>query len=521
MSRRLRGEAWALVAILALGAALRLYAIGRHGLWQDEIGSVFHARAPGSLLDPLSGHAPLYYLALGAWLDLGQHVPGGQAEGSEGWVRSLSAVFGLLLVVAVHRAARSDFGPDLALLAAFFAAASPVLVWASREARAYSLLNLCVFAAWRAALRAQASGRLLHWTAYSVAATAALYTHYYAPFLLVAVAAAWLVTARPRGVAGMLPFVVATLVAVAAFAPWLPLMLRGQQGLETLFWEIRGDATRNTFPLKTFLVLLGRSDPAHAFGAMLEALVPGRFTWASLLVLAPMLGAAWRWGRRERRTRRLLAWGALAVVPLLLVLVASQWKALLVGSRYVTLASACLSAIGAAAAALLGGRRAAAVVGCFGAASLLAVQPLYRVPPSEIREATRYLDGHSAPGDCVGVVSNKAFCYTYYARQPRPVYDLPWEVPAVGRRVERSSSLHDRGVRPEDVPAIASFFSACRTTWILYNEETSWGVDMGASVLRRGLLGSGFRILEERRFTDTRLEAYVPAGAGTGGPHPR
>jgi len=241
----------------------------------------------------------------------------------------------------------------------------------------------------------------------------------------------------------------------------------------------------------------------------------------SLLVLLPMLAAAWGWGRRERRTRRLLAWGALAVVPLLLALAASQWQALLVGSRYVTLTSACLSAFGAAAVAFPGRRRGQALVAAFGAAVLFGVQPLYRVPPSEIREATWYLDERSAPGDCVGVVSNKAFCYTYYARRPRPVYDLPWDVPAVGRRVGIGSSLHDRGVRPEDVPALASFFGACRTTWILYNEETSWGVDMGASVLKRGLLHSGFRLLEERRFTDTRLEAYAPAGAGDGGPHSR
>ncbi|NJN84367.1 MAG: hypothetical protein HC802_20195, partial [Caldilineaceae bacterium] len=111
-------------------------------------------------------------------------------------MRYPSVVFGtlvtpLIAVVATALARRRLAG----ILAALFAACHPLLIYYSQEARMYAMLiALGAFLGYIVVRRAwsRSPGRL-SWVAYVLVATAAVYTHYFAFFLIFALAIAFLI----------------------------------------------------------------------------------------------------------------------------------------------------------------------------------------------------------------------------------------------------------------------------------------------------------------------------------------
>jgi 4-amino-4-deoxy-L-arabinose transferase-like glycosyltransferase len=495
-------EALQLAGALGLGCGLRLYAIGRHGLWQDEIGSVFIARDIRLVTDPLTGHAPLYYAVLTQWLRGGD---------TEGWIRGLSTLLGMTLALLVYVAAREELGTSVAWCAALLVALSPVQVWVSREARPYALMNLCIFVAWWSVRRALRGAGVLAWLLYAIAAAAALYTHYYAVVYLAAIGLCGFVGYRGKLRGPVTAIVLASLCAWIAFLPWYPILAAGQQGLARYAADVHAYSAHSTSPPKTLLYLAARSDPPHVLGAAAESALPGRsFTWLSLVGLAVLLGAVLGAAQSAEERWVSLQWLLMALVPTLLAVLANASVHLFVSTRYVTLTSVFLSVPAALVLRRLASAWRRIAFAALLALAVVAIQPLYARPVSEIREAVHHVDALGAPGDCVGLTSKKAFCYEYYSLRPLPAYDLPGDVPAIRRRVDASLALAARAVQASDVPAIVAHFETCRTTWILYNEDRMWGVDMGGGLVRQGLERAGFRRLERRQFTDTLVEHYAP-----------
>jgi hypothetical protein len=125
-----------LLAITSLGAGLRLFQIGRKGLWLDEAFSVWMGRQP--LLDMFSWllridqHPPLYYTLLHYWLWLGD---------SAALVRTFSAIIGALTIPLIYLLGRRLAGWQVGLLAALILAVSPFHVRFAQETRMYTLLT--------------------------------------------------------------------------------------------------------------------------------------------------------------------------------------------------------------------------------------------------------------------------------------------------------------------------------------------------------------------------------------------
>jgi 4-amino-4-deoxy-L-arabinose transferase-like glycosyltransferase len=495
----------ALAGILAVAAGLRLYGIGVHGLWQDEIASVLLAQDLTRVADPLKGHAPLYYALLSIWDHLGK---------SEAWMRGLSTAIGLGVVATVYVVSKSHFGKRSALLAAWLVAVSPVQILASREARGYILLHFFVLLAIWAWTLGRDTGRLTYWFLFGAFAAASIYTHYYAVFILPAFVPATLLpgsTRLRRRVAGLAS---GSVFAVLLFTPWLPVFLAGQQGLSGYAREVNKFATQGTFFGKTLLYLLARSDPPHLLGAAAESVSGGRsFTWLSLLALAALATLIVKESLRPQARGLLTFWTIMCVAPTLLAVIANGLRDVFLSTRYLAFNSALLAVPAAFVFRRLEGRRLLLFLGGSLALSVVGSLPLYALPTSEIREGIQQIDESAQPGDCVGVLANKAFCYRYYSQRPLPVFDLPWEIPAIARKVDASTPLRQRAIQAEELPAIIAHFQTCRTAWILYNEDVMWGVDMGAARLRQALNAAGFRPLLQRSFSDTRVEGYRPPEA--------
>jgi mannosyltransferase len=126
-----------LLAIVVLGAFLRLYHIGGNGLWIDEAFSIWMGRQPVSemlgWLVRIDQHPPLYYLLLHIWMCLGD----GQAV-----VRAFSALCSTLTIPIIYLLGRRLANQKLGLLAALILAVSPFHVHFAQEARMYALLAL-------------------------------------------------------------------------------------------------------------------------------------------------------------------------------------------------------------------------------------------------------------------------------------------------------------------------------------------------------------------------------------------
>jgi 4-amino-4-deoxy-L-arabinose transferase-like glycosyltransferase len=161
--------------------------LGRQSYWYDEVVTVnlLHLRLRGLLhgIRASESTPPLYYVVAWFWAR-----PFGTGEVG---LRLLSAFTGIATVPVVYLCGRALVSVRVGLAAATLAAVSPVLIWYSQEARAYSLFVLLsafsfLFFLWS---RRVASWRnLLLWSASS---SLALMTHYFAIFLVLA-EAAWL-----------------------------------------------------------------------------------------------------------------------------------------------------------------------------------------------------------------------------------------------------------------------------------------------------------------------------------------
>lgn len=206
-----------LIAVVVLGAALRLSHLGTQSYWLDEVATVdLLERGFGSMLRGVAhgeSTPPVYYVVAWVWAKV--------AGTDEAGLRALSAVVGIATIPLVAALGRRVGGPRGALFAAVAAATAPLLVWYGQEARAYALLVLLATASTLCALRAAerpSRGRLAAW---GVLAALAVATHYFAAFVL-AGQVLWLALRLPaerrRAAVATLVLPLAAAVAVAPMA---------------------------------------------------------------------------------------------------------------------------------------------------------------------------------------------------------------------------------------------------------------------------------------------------------------
>jgi uncharacterized membrane protein len=156
---------------------------------------------------------PLYYVILWVWTRLFGF--------SAVAVRSLSVCFGVFTVLLIYLTARVRFAPRAAFVAAALAATNPMLIWYSQETRSYSLLTLLVTLTLYFFLRVRRADSNRDLAGWSVCASLALATHYFAAFVVFPEAALLVWFGRRRV---LRPLVAAALPVATALA-LLPLVI--------------------------------------------------------------------------------------------------------------------------------------------------------------------------------------------------------------------------------------------------------------------------------------------------------
>ncbi|HIQ06562.1 MAG TPA: hypothetical protein EYH31_12930 [Anaerolineae bacterium] len=240
-----------LILLLWLAFALRVYRLDGQSLWYDEgvtadVASMGLARLTQWTADDIQ--PPLYYYLEAGWTRL--------AGRGEWALRFPSAWFGVLTLPLLYVMGCRLLGRRAGALAVLLGATNPLYVYYSQEARMYSLLTwlgllagYLLLCALRAASQRQADW---FWLAFALAATALLYTHYFAFFLLFAYTLylfpAYLQQSLTSGFCSRLwrPFL-AGIVIFLAYLPWLPAMFTRYQ-VDASFWGGRlklGEALRH------------------------------------------------------------------------------------------------------------------------------------------------------------------------------------------------------------------------------------------------------------------------------------
>lgn len=290
-----------MVTVLVLVAlAVRLYDLGGKPLWLDEAYSYDYAQRSLAALwspsAPVDMHPPLYYVLLGAWLQLG---------GSEAWLRLPSALVSAAAVVPTYLAARLLAGRRAAAVAGLLVALSPFQVWYAQEARMYGLLTLV------AALLCWATARLTvgnppTWASlvYAGAGGLALLVHTSSVFLVGATALVLLLT---RAVSWR-RWLLLHLAQLALWSLWLPGAVRQAVSGRGSSWLLPPSPTDVATVVGSPLTIAGATGTA-ALAAI------------ALLVLALGLAGAWVLPARAR------TWGlVLWLLPLVAAYAVSVWK---------------------------------------------------------------------------------------------------------------------------------------------------------------------------------------------------
>ncbi len=233
----LTGRVWtglALGALTGLALILRAWGLGAPSVTHDEAYGLWVATRPLAEVLPATAHdvhPPLYYLLLHAWLALGPH--------SDTWARLPSALMGTALVPLMYALGRRLWDTGTGLVAALLATLSPLAVAQAREARMYPPVTLLLALAAYALLHTVAGRRLRWWAASVFLSLLALYTHYYAVFVLVAFLTYCIFPFHNTKLVSRFTLY-ACLLSIAScllfYSPWLPMLFDQLSRVRAGFW---------------------------------------------------------------------------------------------------------------------------------------------------------------------------------------------------------------------------------------------------------------------------------------------
>lgn len=421
-----------LITLLALG--LRLYRLDSQSLWYDEGFSVYLARMD---LDEITTRTsadiqpPLYYYFLHGWIKLFGDI--------EWTLRSLSVLFGLFTVPLIYAVAWRLFRSRLAgLLAALLVAVSPLHLWYAQEARMYTLLTfLCLLSSYFLLLLLDAKKWAIPilWIAYTLTNIAALYTHYFAAFILLSQAlylfVVW-VAAGGRPLHLVLGGLASGIVTALSYLVWLPHLLT-RWGADVSYWP--GRLKLHEVFVDAAISFVGGESVSEAVGILL---VLG-YGLVFALCLFALVSQAARDARQageglldglSSSFRSLLFLFLYLLLPLALIL-ALSYSAPKFNARYVMIAHPAFLLILAGGLAALWQRRSGLLGnvsrGVLAALALIFVLGMsayadlnaYSDPAfarAEFRGAARYVRRHIGPDETIILVSGHMFpVFDYYA----------------------------------------------------------------------------------------------------------
>lgn len=211
------------LVIIAVGAALRMIAMGHAPLWYDENFTLILARLPfDRMISATAGdvHPPLWYMLEWALFHVAPNLPA--------WAVRIPAVcFSLASLFTFHHLMRVlHVNPHTRVIALGLMAVLPMQLWYAQEGRMYAMLEFFVLFALYAALTRK-------WQWFTISAIGLVYTQNYGLFYIGVIAAIAAVQDIKRNAA---PILGAGIVTMFFYTPWFITITRQMETIEGRYW---------------------------------------------------------------------------------------------------------------------------------------------------------------------------------------------------------------------------------------------------------------------------------------------
>lgn len=235
MTANMRSKYWLAILILLLAFALRVRDQAHLEFWTDEAMSVQHIQTANwpALVDSLAhneGMPVLYFVVLQI---------SSRMTDSEIGLRLISLWLGAITVALGIAFGYRYFSSAAGLWLGALLAISSLFVLLAQWARPYSLAICLTLGLLLLTLRlSDKTAKRRDWLLFWLCGTAAMYTLYTLGFVLVGSAVYMAYRRYPLGLRlGLAPIVVSGLAILAAFLPWLPILLhQGTWTAKALWW---------------------------------------------------------------------------------------------------------------------------------------------------------------------------------------------------------------------------------------------------------------------------------------------
>ena len=425
-----RGAVWIVAALVVLGAALRLYALG-DGLWYDEIRAlVTYSRAPTAEIlttfDSQNQHLLYSLLSHAAMSVIGDETVAVRLPAALFGIASLWATYWLGALVASRREG---------ILAAALLTVSYHHVWFSQNARGYSGMLFFALLSTALLVRLLRSDQARGWgpvVLYAVVSALGVYTHTSALFVTVGHFLVWAMLAvgartrgEPLGWPAWLPifgFALAASLTIQLYAPVLPQLLQTTTAPPAV-----GGAAEWKHPLwflrETFTIM-SRGIPGGlvTVGAGLAVGAAGFVSYArrapavlALMLLPAVLTAGAMLATNHNLWPRLFFFCA-GFAALLAVRGVMALAGLAVGAR---------------------GPMLATIVLALGAVASLTTVPRAWQPKQDFEGARAFVESRRAPGDAVVAVDLARIPY-------QQLFETDWTTAGSAEALEGVEAQHAR-----------------------------------------------------------------------------
>lgn len=274
----LPGIDWAVLSVgLATYASFTFATITKSSIWFDEAFSAFIVRFNFFQIARYTAtdvHPPFYYWILKIWTML--------FGTSEIAFRSLSLIFGMTAIIFGFLLVRRLFGRRAAFASLLFLAISPMLIRYGQEARMYTLAATIALAATYVLTFAVQSKNRRPWVIYGILVTLGMWTHYFTALVWLS---HWLwryVVTRRTGLRGAKlrkaffskNWILAHIVAVGSFIPWMPFMIMQLSSVQASgFWISPVSANSFTNYLTNVLFYLEHDQATQLYGTAFVIIV--------------------------------------------------------------------------------------------------------------------------------------------------------------------------------------------------------------------------------------------------------
>ena len=254
-----------LVAIVFLGAFLRLYKLGNNDVWFDEAISALSAENVKGVYSLSDEKVPYGNLALEKWQPQLIHYKTLDPQpffyyfllkhtidflGSNAFsMRLLSVFFSILTILVTYKLGTLLSCSKNGMYAAFLVSISPLYIWYAQEARQYSLAVFLITLSAYFLFQALEKGDNRPWIGFIIASVLLIYTNYIG-LLFLAVGWPLLCIKKYRKLAKKM--VIAHIIIVAFFVPWVRIFWQHLLFVKEAFWITRPSFFSIMITIKNF-----------------------------------------------------------------------------------------------------------------------------------------------------------------------------------------------------------------------------------------------------------------------------